>query len=778
MANNTTPPGAFTRTGMISGVGLAGTDYTRKGVVDQSGYFAGQAAAQGKANDIADLRLIGQGVEAGLNTVNYVGRGLVLGSIEDQTQELVDNFTSTINGPTEMLALDNTSNSLWANLGDKDKPSNISDINTIDQKHAATVDKLTKAYKQGAISNVAELEARVLQVTREAVNRTPGMAAEIMQHSQRVLHLSGVRGMVNPMEEQAKIQAKQAAKLEDQLTAYHTQHGIPFNPLAKNIPEMAAQMQQHLIGRQAYEEAKRDADANNLLEQHLTKQFMREDLPNINRGAYSQVSEAAAQIFAPGVPYEQSITAFRKHIEDAKFQLNDIYTKNNALSDANGRKIYDVTAKSLDSLLTTVESFQNGDEALKYIQNSNNLMMRQQERGVMENVNIPAMKAMSYLPDVARMQAWKANPGLTQGLAAALISGVPSAAMWEGENYIDGVNDVTAMTGAFVRSNQSEQASNAFAAVARGVNNMAPKERMLKLTEHFKELAKSEYKGKIKEADPGFLSSFQNSAENYLQDVGRMFNQSIQDANSRLGMSNEALRFGLPAVENAVGIGEGQAVSARVFINSGGLVGIETTNDPSNKYRDQWKDAVTDRYNNVIKTYANVAGVSVKEASDIVMSRYGTMLNIPEEELPKSPRPPLVSSAPVTGARGQNANNPLNLKEVGKDRFRSFASKQEGIQASYNQLLKYHDGSSANVDFPTTSPKLMLRVWNNQAEKGSASDSTYANNVARLGGIDLEQPIDRNDKDTWADLLYGMALAEGAKGITRKEIRVALMGGN
>lgn len=635
MANNTTPRGALTRTAAISGVGLAGTDYVRQGVVDQSGYFAGQAAAQGEANKQLDLRLIGSGVEAGLNAAHQIGRGVVLHGIERDTQDLIDNYTTSINAPIEALAQENTATSLWANLGDKDKPSNIADINTVEQKHAETLGKLQKAFKQGAITSLSELEARVLQVTREAVNRTPGLAQEIMGHSQRTLHLSGVRGMVNPFEQQNKDQAKEEARVLKVLEDYHKQYGLHYDPLNRNPAVESQKMQEHLIAREKNAELEQSMKLGDYIEKSQVKGFIANDLGDVNKAHYLDANQAAQESFQPGVPYEQSVANFRSKILQLKGSLEDKYRTNNVLTTADGKKIFDNNIKNLDELVSLVSSFESGEDALKAIQNQTNIMSNFQKGEAMKMVNLDLIKAMGAISPLAASMALKADPAAMQALMNGMVHKALTPGMWGSSSMKDGVNDVTAITGGLINSNQPEGVTKAFDAIASFVNRGDPMDRVEKLTDHFRELSKSEYRNKLKDPDPAFESTFRKAAEQYLGDVGRMFNSSVREANTTLGMDNADLRFGLPPVENLVGIGAGQEAKARAHILRSGLIEIESSDSD---LQAQLTDAVANRYNDVIKTYANIMNVPYKEASDVVMSRFGNMLNIPEEELPSMPK--------------------------------------------------------------------------------------------------------------------------------------------
>lgn len=637
MATNTTPRGAFTRTSGIGGVGLAGTDYVQPGVVDQSGYYAGQAAAQRIQGDIVDINLINQGIQAAGQTAMFLGQGAVLHGVNKDVQDLVDNYSASINAPIEAAGLEAMGESMWANIGDKSKPTRIEDLNTVQEKHAETLKKLDKAYKQGAITSLADLEARVLKVTREAVNRTPGMANEIMQQTQQVMHLSGVRGMVNPFEQANKMQAKQEAEIKKRLMNYHEANGLPYDPLNPDVNDMASTYQAHLRQRQKALQLKELADADEQMSKEEVKTFLRQDYPDISQDAYNNVRNAAVEIFQPGGKYDDQVLAFRNVAESFKRDLLDKMQRSGGLRDPDGRAAHKYTTEYIDNLVKTVDGFENGTDALKAIQNKANIMAAIDEANIRSKLSLTAIEAASKVSGIATSLAIKANAGQVQVLIDGLVQEALTKDSWESSRLKDGVPDVTLLTGGLLLSNQTKALTSSFESVAKSMSmGFSKSERITKLTEHFKELGKETYRNKIKTPDPMVERSFLKAAELYLNDVGGMFQQAIKDANSTLGMTNESLRFQFPAVERAAGISEDQEVGARAYVLSNGLLDVETSNDPNGRYADTWRRDIADRYNDVIKTYANVSNVTYKEASDLILSRFGRMLNIPEEELPKT----------------------------------------------------------------------------------------------------------------------------------------------
>jgi hypothetical protein len=265
MPINTTPRGALTNSQMLNPINTGGSEFVRQGAVDQSGWYAGMARVANEANKQLDYKIGQSAVQAFGQGASIIGEGLVLNDVQSQTQSLVDEYVNNINAMNhgvDATAYSNMSDSLWKNLSSKNSTQTIADINVVDQKHSDTLNKLSRAYKEGAITSLNDLEARVLAVTRSAVNRPPGMAQQIMNQTAQVLHLSGVRNMKNPFEDMARQQAKQEDATMKMLTKYHVDNKIPFDPLSPDYYQMAKTMQDDLVAQQKMKQMKQMMDAS------------------------------------------------------------------------------------------------------------------------------------------------------------------------------------------------------------------------------------------------------------------------------------------------------------------------------------------------------------------------------------------------------------------------------------------------------------------------------------------------------------------------------------
>lgn len=89
------------------------------------------------------------------------------------------------------------------------KNAPLEDVSAVESSYANKLQLYQDAVRQGRMS-ASELESRVLQVTREAINRSPGLADVLLKRADRTLQLSGVATYIQSAKsaEQAAIKAQ------------------------------------------------------------------------------------------------------------------------------------------------------------------------------------------------------------------------------------------------------------------------------------------------------------------------------------------------------------------------------------------------------------------------------------------------------------------------------------------------------------------------------------------------------------------------------------------
>ena len=214
-------------------------------------------------------------------------------------------------------------------------------------------------------------------------------------------------------------------------------------------------------------------------------------------------------------------------------------------------------------------------------------------------------------------------------------------------------------------------------------------------------------------------------------------------------------------------------------VGANGMITIQSPNAPS-KDIDDLNKKYASAWNAGVKAVANMHNSTWNETSQLLSEQHGATWGFTPGTNPLQGAAPTKKTSAVTGTRGQNETNPGNIKIAGQDKFASFDSPAEGIKAIKSQLVKYRTGTSQHVKTlpggKAETPAQMLAIYNNQAEKGSATDKQYLENISKHSGLSVEelnQPINPNDNETWNDLVYGIIRAEGNR-VSARQVRLAL----
>ena len=769
--------------------------HTREGVGD----YSGRASETSKQ---IDIQTIGQGVEAAGKLAGEVYQGYQLGALQkDITEKVVNPFIERL-GQTELSgaeqaqaiathdlersAYNQQKQSIFQNFMDTGEMSQASLEESI-TANAASVkkssDKLQAALKQGQMSQ-QEFELRLNSTIREAINKNPGMAQELMAHGQRVAAASGIRiipDLKNAVDKEAAMLERK--KLDFKLAQHkEVKTHIDIDEYLQN-PEYAS------IKDAETAEKYRGLEYNNQLEQRVkngelmtkeeglaarplmasstTAKFLEFSsqahalAAQAKTGSIQEKADIALQLTA----YAETLIALhRDNLIKNNLPRGDVNDHINNLNRATKNIIdtikNDVSGKPIAELLNTQISSQNaaiklqldeqfGVEGLKYL----------------SSIASPSIKDAWDRLDRSGTRKDKVLRGLIE-LGSGYNSGAALDAVISRDMSPNATNAVTALKGT-MEAKDYENAEK----IIQGIELHTVKlkdsnftaeniDKKLEAQESFiSEMGKPEYKGKL-----NFGTTVQTNATNiirdYLVDAGTVFRREMDKWNNEPHSKNYSVKLSTKLVNGQLKV-IGEGVDVRGIYNR----------QTGQQIADKIEASVGTAFNRGVKAMANLHDTNWERGSQQLLDAIDQDWYLPEGEGSLSS----VGGVKV-GKRGQNENNPLNLKEPGQDRFQQFGTKEDGIKASYNQLLRYYEGNSKNVSGPTTVPADMLKIWNNASEKGSASDTQYANNVASFSGLDLTQPIAKGDTGSWVDLIYGMAKAEGAKSITRNEIRKAIGG--
>lgn len=751
--------------------------YERQGVLDKTGVGA-------EMNKQLDYQIGGEAAKAAGKVATDIYTGYHIAQLEKDIQnEAINPFLNGID--PEFQAQNNrdiaeTQGQLSGLRGQKEgifKTMFESDINPIPELQAnesSTIkesQKLQSALKQGRMTQ-AEFEIRLRKVTREAINRNPGLQDQLIRHAQLVESMSGIRYIADPKAQLDKAESKQEAERVKLFISQAKSVGIYIDPAQVNDPNyqtlMGTQIQQaHQDMFNSKEVARMNKDGE--IADTLTSAQRERLVPSVIRGRIHDFVNEAAGLAGEALSNNTAaktdlLTNLKVKRETLINALNDDLAKQGIKPNLRNEHV-NFYSGSIDRIVKAIEEDVSGEKMSKILDNQRNAMLSTQKINVLKHHDVAALELVSKLPTNSAFTSFLLNnqevgEGIQRSFSNVLkgyLNEDSLKTLYE-RNIVPGKSDAAFLTGMAFQTGNSDAASQIIKTAKQLTVDFADKnfgsdveKKVSSQWDIIREIGKLKNVDNIK-LDAEAMSSFTTMGRDFLDYAGTRFSREVSKLEED-PMVDIITKFGKDGRMTIEAIDPNRTVSPSKIA------------ELNQKYANAFNDA--------IQSFAVINNDNWAGSSTEILNRYADKWQIKD---PGNPLLEIAKQKKLTGSRGQNPNNPLNLKVPGENKFQNFQDKSEGLRASYSQLLKYHDGSSANTDRPLQTPLEMLRLWNNQAESGSATDRQYAQNVARYSGLDLSQTIDKGDVDSWTDLLYGMAIAEGSKGVTRKEIRQAIKG--
>lgn len=748
--------------------------FERQGVVDKTGIGE-------ELTNQMNYQLGSDAVNTAAQVTKDVYTGLQIAGLEkDLKEQAINPFLNSLETGIHPDAADEVAQSklniegmqaqnegIFAQFGKRPGAEVVNDLNASESGIVKEGQKLNAALKQGRMTQ-QEFELRLRKVTREAINRNPGLTQQLLQHAQLVESQSGIRLIADPKVQLDKAQAKQDAEETKLFIAQAKAAGVYVDPTKMNDPNhrtfVNAQVESRLRDIGNYDEVKRMHNAGEIAEQYTQRE--REQLvPSVVRGAYASAVDTFTQLAGEAtsgneVDKKNAVANMRMHMEVALQNLDEELATQKILPSVRKQHV-DSYKGMLERTIENIEADVSGKRLSETLANSKSQITSVQEINVLKNNDVAAWKLQGLIgtsPEFANFL--RQNPEIakaTQANYSNLLKGVlnsNSLSTLLERNLNPSTSDAAWLTSKAFKSGNNEAAGK--------IIDTAKQLTMDFADQHFggdvEGKVKSQWDiireiGKLKDTENVNLStpdkaSFTTMTRDFLNYSGTRFSREIAELESSKNV-NVITRFNK---------------DGRMVIEAHGAApGVER--DLNTKYANAFNDAV--------QAFAAVNKNTWAASSEAIVRNYAEQWQFND---PGNPLLEIVKEKKTLGSRGQNDNNPLNLKEPGQNVFQSFSNREEGVKAAYTQLQSYKNGTSAAVGNQILdTPAKMLAKWNNAAEKGSANDNVYLNNVKAYSGLsdeELRSPV--SNKDTWVDLIYGMARAEGSKKLTRNEIRNAI----
>jgi|SRR5687768_6896941 len=725
-------PGQFGSevTGM-SAPNVSHASFATQGVVDRSEGIGAQAIAIGAQ---------GAGIAAGaaIKLGQEVKEGFALADLEKAQESEIDAYMESKKNPQiiadatiDAATLERTSQSLWSKLGDG---ASIEDVNAIETQYRDRMTTLRKASDQGVMTP-DEFAQRTLAVTREAINRNPHMYNEILAHSKKVLGLSGIESLVDA-EKQAGLSAeKQFQKRIESAMQISKENNIPHRYTSTGEFDLAfAEEQNAIVQKEKFgaEAVARLTEYQNNSEKLQAAEFIRgpNGIHAIN-GLVNQYNDILIGVLRNPEDKTDVMTLARQMADGLKRSLAE---RAGPLMHITGVKDQlDYASKQVDANLTTLEKFATKEDQVKFLENQSNMIRNLDYQRVSKMVSPEALKIMTQLLSThGAPRLIESNPKMManiQDTLGNLLSGVSNGLGTDytirdgrGRNLVSGAVDLLAGNAAQGDPSSSSLLSQTIETI--WADTKSPKF--------------SETGDKFQFYD-SFVKAIgnQNNKEGFkgLSDVAR--GKASENLEEYMQLTLGGFKKDLAAVS-------GKGTEVKMSVLPDGRLNIQTSNPTDT---DLLLKKYGIRINEGLRAFSNLSGVDTKKAAEILYPQYDVLKDI---VAPKE-----------TQAEGKpNATNPLNLTIPGKvGKFQSFDNVEEGIRAASTQLDRYFTGKTTGKALKTVSD--IAGLWNNENEKGSASKKDYVATIVKHSGLDPDTTLDLTNPSVKADLIYGMAKAEG-----------------
>lgn len=730
----------------LSSPDLGATSFVQAAPVDTSGIVAGQgeAAALGMQaagihSDAASIqslsRVIPGIVEAGLEA----HKGLATKAMHEELNAEIDATRIAHENPELAMAtvggIDLAKQSLWNKMDGKSSQ----DITAVEANFAKEAKVLQQAFTQGAM-DASGLRMRLLNITRKHINNNPGLANQLLAHSEKVLAISGVSSLRDVRQKLDDSAAKAFEKQRDFLKKEASKHNVDFDVMDLDTPEKLGELQEkvnskkrHISAFKNFEEEdkvreignKKDADA-----------FAKKHLPTLLRGGVDAFHiDAQAILKSLEQNPEQIPNAIGALAQEYIDGVNEKIAPLANMSSPEAKMGYDRFVESIKSASDRVMKASKGENLLEALTNQNKIDAAKNEAGLRNEFN---MEAVDFAAKNEIVNRWiMRHPDTIDRIlktTSAMVFARPDdphliKTMKSRTSNNPNTNDAVAIAQGYLEAGDRPGFSQALKVYSDATKTgKLDQQEIFNFLDNFVEEFSNPSTGALarKTADKGDIIQLGELTGQYVNFVGNAIRNKMQGGN--------------------------------VQVNEIEGVGVNFKAPGNLKLERELNHIYASKINKLTKVFMNVGGLSHGEAWGMIRNSHGNAFGLQSSTAGKP-----------------NASNPGNLKVPGKNEFQSFANPEEGIRAVAKQISLYATGQSKNVNNPTPIPKDFLKIYNNQNEKGSATDSAYASNVSKFSGIDLSQPLDEADM---VDLIYGIVKAENTNSpLTRKDVRAALAGG-
>jgi len=576
----------------------------------------------------------------GLDMAGQAIEGYQMASLEKEQEKVIDEYMGRRPEALGQQQIDlattkSSIDSIWEKAGSVEQLDAA--VNPIEKNFQERLAKFERARDQGVMSP-SDFNDRILATTREAVNKMPGLYDKLLQHSKKVLGLSGIEGVLDADIAKQKTQDDSLKNLRELADTMH----VSYNTFAPDYQQMQQDVHKRQQQISASDQLDRAVKADSRVTAEQAKTWVANEGSNLITGDTFLITKNAATMFAGATPADYPKIKAKLRL-DAMERHNAFVAKTNQLGIRNDPTTAALIAdhkQTLDYTLETIDGLESGADAEKALTHAYTIIEKTQELGLASRYNIGAMNLMKKIPEAmwSKLLVSEGTQNLTkmmtlsQDIFNEAVS-APSTVDSLSEYKDDPANPTAVTTGMGMIDNTKDEGElavnstkiiNFFHSGMADGNFKTEEDKIKYLDSVFKQMGDPKRKDKLKFADAEAQANAFKMTDEYFQTVGAWREKKF----------NEALNDGSSVYADLLPDG-------RVTFRS---------NNP--KVQAEFNTKFAARINDGVATMANLLGVTRQEASTTILPRYRQVFGI-ETNIQTGPKPITGATPPVVAAPKQ-----------------------------------------------------------------------------------------------------------------------------
>jgi hypothetical protein len=675
-----------------------------------------------------DKQAFGDLVKGAMKTGELVHQNYQIGSLRDEintkTKEYEDTNAQYEAGMQagqvaggQQMAID----ALWEGAAESpvDTQTTAGAINKLETEYKANLDKFQAARSQGKISE-EELVARINKTTREFVNRNPWMEQELYQAAQTHLKNTGIADILKYRTDLAEAASKETRDDYKAIRNQLLQAGVPGGW----YPGMPMdEMMRNLMTHNKVEYTTKMWDNWDKVSKAMDRQTIKDMLPSLQKDGIYAITSSRGREWANGLSTltnPNDIAAYKYNMQVQarnEVQLMRIRLSQEGVAGTEeGKQVIQDFEKSLNDMISGLDSVASGKTASEILKNRSDILELDQRIQVRSQINMEAWKAMTdvlpYLPKSAQDNLIRKSGAAdkVQDQFAKLLDmdykNTPPVQEFVKKgtaNYI---------FGEIIKQGEQDPTNpslvNGMKMTAKGISaaltnpNMTDEDRYISINASFAAIARGQKFFAAQSPDSEFITTIKPQVDFMMKKYAPGIVTAAKDI-----MAN------IPYTEIVYDV-----------TPSGGLVVYSNNSEVASKLN---KSMVT-QINNALDTWANVNGISRKEAAQTFFPQYFGDLLSNDPDLGgtgQNPTPPTGQSSSKTQTAPLPETPPILEKPLAQGEtpeMRALSNETVSMQAQRNaEAERIIALEKADLEKQLKADKAALRV----AQGSKTDDPKY-----------------------------------------------------